>query len=99
MVSASPGMSWWAAHQVDQWMTDADGKLVTVKAEGTYYAGTVSSFIISDAPPADAKALGSARTIALPTSRRQHADHDVRRSRDDVGLHTRPLVLELQELN
>jgi LPXTG-motif cell wall-anchored protein len=55
----------------DQWIALPDGKPATVKATGVYYAASKSSFVISDGPPADAKALGTASVeVVLPTSGR-----------------------------
>jgi len=56
---------------VDQWMPGADGNPVVVKVEGTYYAGSASSFTLADQPPADAAVLGTASVnVTLPTSGR-----------------------------
>ncbi|MDR2373185.1 MAG: hypothetical protein LBD77_03610, partial [Bifidobacteriaceae bacterium] len=58
--------------EADQWIARADGKPATVKAEGTFYAGSASSFTISREPPADAKILGAASAdVTLPTSGRE----------------------------
>ncbi|MDR1188220.1 MAG: LPXTG cell wall anchor domain-containing protein [Bifidobacteriaceae bacterium] len=55
----------------DQWVAKADGKPAIVKVTGTYYAGSASSFIISNTPPADATALGTTSVkVTLPTSGR-----------------------------
>ncbi len=56
----------------DQWMSSTDGKPVTVKVEGIYYAGSASSFTLADRPPADATVLGTASVnVTLPTSGRE----------------------------
>ncbi|MCL1837958.1 MAG: hypothetical protein FWG47_01395, partial [Propionibacteriaceae bacterium] len=53
----------------DSWIATRDGKPAVVKVTGTFYAGSASSFTISDKPPADAKVLGTASVNAtLPTS-------------------------------
>ena len=55
----------------DQWISGTDGKPVVVKAEGTFYAGSASSFTVTNQPPADAKAVGTATVnVTLPTSGR-----------------------------
>jgi LPXTG-motif cell wall-anchored protein len=55
----------------DTWMSKADGKAAVVKVTGTFYAGSASSFTISDTPPADAQVLGTATVnVTLPTSGR-----------------------------
>jgi hypothetical protein len=55
----------------DQWIALPDGKPATVKATGAFYAGSKSSFAISQAPPPGAKVLGTASVdVALPTSGR-----------------------------
>ena len=51
----------------DQWMAGTDGKPVTVKVEGTYYAGAKSSFTLANTPPPDATVLGTASvSVTLP---------------------------------
>ncbi|MDR2380175.1 MAG: hypothetical protein LBE08_03210, partial [Bifidobacteriaceae bacterium] len=56
----------------DQWIALPSGKPATVKADGVFYAGSASSFTISDQPPADAKPLGAASVeVTLPTSGRE----------------------------
>ncbi|MDR2566362.1 MAG: hypothetical protein LBC97_09990 [Bifidobacteriaceae bacterium] len=55
----------------DQWISKTDGNPAVVKAAGTYYAGSASSFVIADQPPADAKPLGTATVdVTLPTTGR-----------------------------
>ncbi|MCL2489173.1 MAG: hypothetical protein FWF36_00360 [Propionibacteriaceae bacterium] len=55
----------------DQWISTTDGKPAVVTVDGTYYAGSASSFVVSDTVPADAKALGTASVnVTLPTSGR-----------------------------
>ena len=57
--------------ETDQWISTLDGTPATITVDGTYYAGSASSFVISDTPPADATVLGtSSVTVTLPTSGR-----------------------------
>ncbi|MDR0626695.1 MAG: hypothetical protein LBG11_05460 [Bifidobacteriaceae bacterium] len=56
----------------DQWIALPSGKPAIVRVDGVYYAGSASSFTISDQQPADAKALGTATVdVTLPTSGRE----------------------------
>jgi hypothetical protein len=58
-------------NQADQWIALRSGKPAVVRVDGVYYAGSRSSFVISDQPPPDAKPLGSASvSVTLPTSGR-----------------------------
>ncbi|MDR1634267.1 MAG: hypothetical protein LBS27_04975 [Bifidobacteriaceae bacterium] len=55
----------------DSWISTRDGKPAVVKVTGTFYAGSASSFTISETPPADAEVLGTAFVnVTLPTSGR-----------------------------
>jgi hypothetical protein len=55
----------------DQWIALPSGNPAIVRVDGVYYAGSASSFTISDQPPPDAKALGAATVnVTLPTSGR-----------------------------
>jgi hypothetical protein len=56
----------------DRWMSDTTGHPVTVTVEGTFYAGSVSSFTVADEPPTGATVLGVASVnVTLPTSGRE----------------------------
>ncbi|MDR3360623.1 MAG: hypothetical protein LBO20_08270, partial [Bifidobacteriaceae bacterium] len=55
----------------DSWIATRDGKPAVVKVTGAYYAGSASSFTVSNTPPVDAKVLGTASVnVTLPTSGR-----------------------------
>jgi len=56
----------------DQWLTTADGHPATIVLDGSYYAGSATTFVIADQPPPDAQVLATASvSVTLPTSGRQ----------------------------